>query len=105
LPCCVPQSSPVARSHGAWPLTLTGNSVAGGSAPFSIICAENGGELAFTTNSAPNITQILTDTRRTRPQIPEFGALTDIATPPIAPRATRWWRKAGLRRAMGPIPS
>lgn len=85
---------------GAWSLTLTGNTVAGGSAPFSIICAENGGELTFTTNSAPNITQILTDTSSAKRVIavaayttryswnslagpftrdPEFGALTDIA--------------------------
>jgi minor extracellular serine protease Vpr len=46
---------------GAWTLTLVGNTVAGGSAPFSIIGAENAGELAFTTNSAPNITEILTN--------------------------------------------
>jgi subtilisin family serine protease len=51
---------------GAWTLTLVGNTVAGGSAPFSIIGADNAGELAFTTNSSPNITEILTNVSSAR---------------------------------------
>ncbi|MCC6194686.1 MAG: S8 family serine peptidase [Burkholderiales bacterium] len=84
---------------GAWSLTLIGNTVAGGSAPFSIICADNGGDLTFTTDTAPNITEILTDVVSAKRVIgvaayttryswnsaagpftrdPAFGALTDI---------------------------
>src|SRR5690606_18953230 len=46
---------------GDWSLRLTGDVVAGGNAPFSIIGADNGGELAFTSHSSPNITEILTN--------------------------------------------
>ena len=51
---------------GDWSLTLVGNTVAGGSAPFSIVGADNSGELTFTSNSAPNITEILTNTASAR---------------------------------------
>ncbi|MFO1306265.1 MAG: S8 family serine peptidase [Burkholderiales bacterium] len=85
---------------GAWSLTLTGNTVAGGSAPFSIICAEDGNGLTFTTNTAANITEILTDVSSSKRVIavaayttryswnsvsgpftanPVFGPLTDIS--------------------------
>ncbi len=85
---------------GDWTLTVIGNTVAGGSAPFSIIGADNGGELTFTTNSAPNITEILTGTSTAKRVIAvaayttryswnstsgpftrssDFGPLTDIA--------------------------
>lgn len=85
---------------GAWTITLVGTIVAGGSAPFSIISAEDGNGLTFTTNSAPNITEILTDVASAARVIgvaayttryswnsmsgsftrnPEFGAVTDIS--------------------------
>ena len=85
---------------GAWTLTLTGNTVAGGTAPFSIICAEDGSGLTFTTNTAANITEILTDVSSSKRVIavaayttryawnsvsgpftrnPDFGPLTDIS--------------------------
>ena len=85
---------------GDWSLTLTGTVVAGGSAPFSIIGADNSGELAFTSHSSPNITEILTNTASAKRVIgvaayttryawnstagpftlnPAFGPLNDIA--------------------------
>ncbi|MEP7327770.1 MAG: S8 family serine peptidase [Betaproteobacteria bacterium] len=57
----VGSSSASPLKPGDWTITLTGIVVAGGSAPFSIIGAENGGELTFTTHSLPNITDILTN--------------------------------------------
>lgn len=84
---------------GAWTITLTGDTVAGGTAPFSIICGEDGNGLTFTTNTAANITEILTDVSSAKRVIgvaayttryawnsmsgpftrnPEFGAITDI---------------------------
>lgn len=55
-------TSQSAFKPGNWSLTLTGDVVAGGSAPFSIVGADNAGELAFTSHSSPNITEILTNT-------------------------------------------
>lgn len=46
---------------GDWTMTLIGTVVAGGSSPFSIIGAESGGDVTFTTNTLPNITEILTN--------------------------------------------
>ena len=46
---------------GAWTITLVGTVVAGGSSPFSIVCAESACNLTFTSHVAPLTTEILTD--------------------------------------------
>ena len=50
-----------APKPGAWTLTLIGTTVAGGSAPFSIIGGEDASGATFTTNTAPVTTEIVTN--------------------------------------------
>jgi len=84
---------------GAWTLTLTGNTVAGGSSPFAIISGEDATGLTFTTNTSPVTAEILTNVAGAKRVIavaayttryswnslagqftrdPEFGPINDI---------------------------
>lgn len=56
-----PANQKIVRA-GAWRVTLLGTTIPGGSAPFSIICSEDGSDLRFTDHTAAITEEILTDT-------------------------------------------
>ena len=60
---------------GDWTVTIHGDVVAGGSAPFSMISGEDATDIVFTTHTAPVTTQILTGTASAR-RVIAVGAYT-----------------------------
>ena len=82
---------------GTWSITLVGDVVAGGSAPFSIISGEDAGGITFTSNLAPQTTEILTDTSSARRVIAVASYNTKYAWNSLAGSNHDHWLRAARR--------